>query len=72
MTMKVEQQVTAHSLNKKAVPSCSKCGSSNVRVEAFATWNERLQNWRVAEIIESNQVCADCGQDCDIKWRLAA
>jgi len=67
--MKVEQ-VSAAMLHKKAMPRCSKCGSSNVRVEAFASWNERLQNWKVEELIETNQVCADCGQDTDIKWRL--
>lgn len=66
------EQVTAQSLHKRAIPMCSKCGSSDIRCEAFASWNERLQDWRVAELIETNQVCNACGQDCDIKWRLAA
>lgn len=66
------ETLTAQSLHKKARPACSKCGSSDVRCEAFAEWNERLQDWRIKELIESNQVCAACGQDCDIKWRLAA
>ena len=58
--------------NRKAIPACSKCGSSDVRTEAFAQWNGKTQDWRVAELLDGNTVCSACGQDCDIKWRIAA
>jgi len=66
------ETITPASLHKKAVPVCNKCGSSNVRTEAFAEWNGVTQNWKIHELLDGNQVCADCGQDCEIKWKLAA
>lgn len=58
--------------NRRAIPACSKCGSHTVRAEAFAEWNDKLQTWKVAELLDGNTVCAACGQDCEIKWRVAA
>ena len=58
--------------NRRAIPACSKCGSHNVRAEAFAVWNERTQDWRIAELLDGNTVCTACGRDCEIKWRIAA
>ena len=58
--------------NRRAIPACSKCGSSAVRAEAFAAWNDNTQDWRVAELLDGHTVCAACGQDCEIKWRIAA
>lgn len=68
--MKTHEQVTASQLHRKVEPTCDKCGSHNVRVECFSTWNQVLQDWKVVELIETNQVCAHCGRECDIKWRL--
>lgn len=58
--------------NRKAIPACSKCGSNDVRTEAFAGWNRVTQDWKIAELLDGNTVCAACGQDCEIKWRIAA
>lgn len=66
----MSETLTLQSLHKKAKPYCSKCGSGDVRTEAFVEWNRRLQQWRVVELSEGNSVCNTCGQDCDIKWKL--
>lgn len=58
--------------NRKAIPACSKCGSNDIRTEAFAVWNGKIQEWRIAELLDGNTVCNACGQDCAIKWRIAA
>ena len=70
--MKNPEPLTAAELRKKLSPSCNKCGSSDVRTEAFAEWNNVTQNWKIQELLDGNQVCAECGQDCEIKWRVAA
>jgi hypothetical protein len=64
------EQIAASTLHLRATPACSECGSSDVRCEAFASWNERLQDWRVSELIETNQVCNRCGKDCNVNWRI--
>jgi hypothetical protein len=58
--------------NRKAIPACSNCGSSDVRTEAFAAWNGVTQGWHIVEMLDGNTVCAACGQSCEIKWRIAA
>ena len=69
-TARKTENVSAAEINKRVTPSCSRCGSSDIRVEAFAEWNERVQGWRVKELLDGNQVCNGCGQDCDIRWRV--
>lgn len=56
--------------NRKASPSCDKCGSDRVRVEAFAGWNRVTQQWVIVEVLDGNTVCAECGHPCEIKWRV--
>ena len=58
--------------NMKAIPACHRCGSSNVRTEAFIAWSDKMQDWRIAEVLDGNTVCAACGRDCNIKWKIAA
>jgi hypothetical protein len=68
--MSKPEPLTAASLQKKAIPSCSKCGSCLVLTEAFVKWNERLQRWDIHDLFVNNAVCDNCGQDTEIKWRL--
>ena len=68
--MTKHEPVTAASLRMRAVPSCSKCGSSKIQMEAFVQWNERKQSWDVFNLLEGNTVCDSCGQDTEVKWRL--
>lgn len=64
------EKVTPASLQKQASPFCSKCGSGDIRTEAFAKWSGRDQDWEIAELLDGNTCCNECGQDCEIKWRL--
>jgi ribosomal protein L37E len=68
--MNKPEQITARDLGKKAHPVCDKCGSHEVRTEAFAAWNAIKQDWMIADLLDGNQVCAHCGQECAIQWRL--
>jgi predicted molibdopterin-dependent oxidoreductase YjgC len=65
------EQITARDVQKKASPHCSHCGSSDIRVEAFALWSEHLQDWRLTELLDGNTACNHCGQGCEIKWTLS-
>jgi ribosomal protein L37E len=67
--MKTEQ-LTAASLNKKFTPMCARCGASDVRTEAFAEWNPVTQTWKINELLDGNTVCAACGRDTELKWRM--
>ena len=68
--MRAPEPITAAAIRKKAVPMCGRCGSSDVRTEAFAEWNAVNQDWKVRELLDGNTVCAKCGRDCEIKWSL--
>jgi hypothetical protein len=68
--MSKQEQITARDLGRKASPVCDKCGSHDVRTEAFAAWNAIRQDWMIAELLDGNQVCSHCGQECVIQWRL--
>lgn len=66
------EPVTARDLkNKKVAPACPHCGSSDVRVEAFARWSEQLADWRLSELLDGNSCCNHCGQGVEIKWKLS-
>lgn len=58
--------------NRKAIPACNKCGSNDVRCEAYAKWNAKTQAWLITELLDGNTCCNACGQDCLIKWRVSA
>jgi ribosomal protein S27AE len=68
--MSKHETITPADLHMRAKPACGKCGSSHVWVEAFASWNERLQRWDVVDLLDGNSTCCNCGQATEIKWRL--
>ena len=70
--MSKPEKITAADLTKKVVPYCPSCGSSSVLCEAFVLWNERLNRWDIADLLDGNTVCNNCGQGCEIKWKLAS
>lgn len=39
---------------------CEKCGSSDVRVDAYASWNPHTKQWELAELFDE-EVCMSCG-----------
>ena len=53
--------------SKKVKPVCDHCGESDIRVEAFVTFNVLTQTWKIMELTD-NYVCNNCGQECQPKW----
>jgi len=68
--MRAPEPVTAAEIRKRVTPVCGRCGSDDVRTEAFAEWNDVKQTWVINELIDDNMICADCGYETQIKWRL--
>ncbi len=49
-------------------PTCKYCGSSDVRADAWAEWNDEKQEWTLADTYE-NFWCEACESDCgSLKW----
>jgi len=68
--MRAPEPITAADIRKRVTPLCERCGSPDVRTEAFAEWNPVAQTWKIQELLDGNTVCAACGKDTQIKWRL--
>ncbi len=53
-------------------PVCARCGSDDVRADAFAIWNHAAQDWEVASIMDDGHSCEACGGECDLEFVPAA
>lgn len=56
---------------KRQTPVCSACGSNDVRVDAWAAWDDDAQGWDLSTTFEQNAICESeqCdGGECSIKW----
>jgi hypothetical protein len=52
-------------------PICSHCGSDNIRVDAYSSWNIGRQDWEHTSE-HGNHVCEGaCGGECSIDWVAA-
>lgn len=50
-------------------PTCSECGSDDVRADAFAAWDADSQQWEVSETYDKGGCCEGCGRsDIRFKW----
>ena len=47
---------------EKTEPTCTNCGSTNVRVDAFAEWDADQQKWVLSDTYD-NGFCNDCESD---------
>ena len=45
-------------------PVCSACGSTGVRVNAWAHWDVHAQRWELHSTCEAAAICADCDLEC--------
>lgn len=50
---------------------CAHCGGTNVKADAFATWNVAAQEWQVSDTMDSGHACEDCDGECRIVERPA-
>jgi len=46
---------------------CSECGSTDVLLDAFATWNENTQAFEVSNIFDKGHSCNQCGCECTVE-----
>lgn len=47
---------------KKINIVCSECKSSNVRRDAYASWNTKTQEWELAVVFDQGY-CEDCEEE---------
>ena len=52
------------------VPVCPECGSDNVLLDAWASFNAKTGEYEIATTFD-NGTCEDCGQDGDGEFRHA-
>lgn len=43
-------------------PVCPDCGSTEVRLDAYAAWNTESQDWELSATFDSC-TCEDCGEE---------
>lgn len=44
---------------KRVTQNCEECGSTDVRRDAWASWDEEIQDWVLCEVYDSS-FCIDC------------
>lgn len=50
-------------------PTCPHCGSSEIRSDAYASWNQQFHAWELENTYET-YFCADCeADDIDPIWK---
>ncbi len=50
---------------------CKTCGSTNVKGDAFCSWNSEQGEWEVIEVFYDTSSCEDCEDGCEIEERNA-
>lgn len=65
-----EPAIGSHQTQRaKVKPVCSKCGSDNVRGDAYAVWDVDTQSWDVSNVCDKGHACEDCGDsNVKLKW----
>lgn len=54
--------------DKKTKPVCTKCGSDEVNVDAYARWNTDTQDYEILTTFDKGHSCEQCGGECRIEW----
>ena len=49
-------------------PVCDQCGSKDVQADAYAIWNQTLQDWDVSLIMDKGHHCNTCDQETTLSW----
>lgn len=67
----LNEQVAAPELHQ--VPTCSKCGSAEIVVDAHARWNPDAQDWVIVRVFEAmGVICESCDAAYStVVWRMA-
>lgn len=48
-------------------PYCKYCGSIEVRLDAFAAWDTKLQEWVLSDVYDQ-EWCSQCEGETSIGW----
>ena len=48
-------------------PYCKECGSTDVTMDAIASWDMKTQAWVLVGELD-NTDCNECGGECSLKW----
>jgi hypothetical protein len=55
--------------NKREIPVCTHCGSTEVLVDAFAEWDVQAQKWELSQAFEEGQAyCSACDGEASIRF----
>ncbi len=54
-------------LQNPSHPVCGDCGSTDVRKDAYAAWNEITREWELHSTFDYT-ICNDCGAEDSIEW----
>jgi hypothetical protein len=61
---------TSSTLKKKVIYVCSTCGSEEVLLDAWASWNKDAQRWELANTFDA-AYCAECEGECSVVTKAA-
>lgn len=53
-------------MTKRFKMICAKCGSDDVRADAYASWNVEAQAWELSSTHDKGSVCNACDGECSI------
>lgn len=57
-------------VEENTAPTCSYCGSKEVLLDAYVTWDEFSKTWEIhGEPCDKNGFCNDCAGEASITWR---
>lgn len=48
-------------------PVCSRCGGTEISVDAAARWDEEKGDWIISGVFDDGH-CDDCEHECEINW----
>jgi hypothetical protein len=52
---------------KKIKMVCSKCGSDNVRLDAYAEWDVDAQEWALCSTMDAAVCEGECEDECSLE-----
>lgn len=55
-------------IKEKTKPVCTKCGSDDINIDAYAKWNVKNQCFELNATFDKGHYCENCEGECSIKW----
>ena len=61
--VKRKERIKAMSDDKPITIHCANCDGQNIKADAYADWNDELQQWELCSVFD-HKICDDCGGEC--------